>query len=114
MREERDSWKNKYQIVEMENAKLEEYFKRESELEAANKKRKSQEDLFSSCIQPVLDILNTSAIPATSDAWKIMVDRIVKEKEKEKEAMESYYKKEIKRIRMKYQPGFGSSSDLIP
>ena len=42
-----------------------------------------------------------------------MVDRVVKEKEKEKEAMESYYKKEIKRIHMKYQPGFGSASDMM-
>ena len=66
------------------------------------KRSREQEDLFSSSI--------SSTLPPTSGAWKSMVDRLVKEKD----AKESYYKKEIKRIRVKYQPGFGSSSDMIP
>ena len=68
------------------------------------KRSREQEGLFPS---------STSAIPTSSGDWKSMMDRVVKEKEKEKEAMESYYKKEIKRIRMKYQPGFGSASDMM-
>ena len=77
---ERDAWKNKYQVVDIENAKLQEHFKHKNEVEVAKKKRKAQEDLFSSCIQPVPDVLKSSETLSTSVAWKLVVDKLVIEK----------------------------------
>lgn len=64
MRQERDAWKNKYQIVHAENKELQIHLKQINDEELANKKRNMQEDLFSSSIRPVLGSDN----PPTSGA----------------------------------------------
>ncbi|XP_050895429.1 uncharacterized protein LOC127102056 [Lathyrus oleraceus] len=72
VQQERDAWKNKYQFVNNENEQIQKHLKKKNEEELSKKKRKVQEDLFSSSIQ-----LDT---PPTSVAWKLIVDKLVLEK----------------------------------
>lgn len=66
---ERDAWKNKYKFVNNENKELQKHLKNKNEQELANKKRKVQEELFSSSIKP--------DTPPASVAWKLIVDKLM-------------------------------------
>jgi hypothetical protein len=99
---ERDAWKNKYQIIHVENEELQRHLKQRNDEELANKKRKVQEDLFSSSIIPVLGSDNRP----TSGAWKMIVDKLVIEK--------TQMKDRIKELNRKLQRGIGSSSRQLP
>ncbi|XP_050877397.1 uncharacterized protein LOC127081157 [Lathyrus oleraceus] len=75
VQQERDAWKNKYQIIHAENKELQRHLKQRNDEEIANKKRKVQDDLFSSSIIPVPGSNN----PPTSCAWKMIVDKLMVE-----------------------------------
>lgn len=64
---ERDAWKNKYQVINNEDEEVQRKLKMKNEEEIFNKKRKVQDDLFSSSVQ-------------SDTPWKLIVDKLVLEK----------------------------------
>ena len=76
--------------------------KERNDEDLANKKRKLQEDLFSSSIRPVPGSDN----PPTSGAWKMIVDKLLVEK--------TQMKDRIKEHNRKLQRGIGSSYHQPP
>ncbi|XP_050916553.1 uncharacterized protein LOC127131681 [Lathyrus oleraceus] len=86
---ERDAWKNKYQIFHAENEELQRHLKQRNDEELANKKRKLQEDLFSSSIRPIPGSYN----PPTSGTWKMIVDKLVVEKTQMRDQIEELNRK---------------------
>ncbi|XP_050897221.1 uncharacterized protein LOC127104047 [Lathyrus oleraceus] len=101
VQQERDAWKNKYQIVHAENEELQRHLKQKNDEELANKKRKVQKDLFSFNIVPVLGSDNRP----TSGAWKMIVDKLVIEK--------TQMKDRIKELNRKLQRGIRSPSQQL-
>ncbi|XP_050889493.1 uncharacterized protein LOC127094746 [Lathyrus oleraceus] len=102
MQREKDAWKNKYHIVHAENEELQRHLKKRNYEELANKKRKVQEDLFSSSIKPVPGSDN----PPTLGASKMIIDKLVVEN--------TQMKDRIKELNMKLQRGIGSPSQQLP
>lgn len=107
MQKERDSWKNKYQIVEFENSEIQKLLKQRDEEDSSNKKRKAQVDLFSS--SPILPA-DYSNVPATSGVWKSIIDNIMLGKRKMKEE----YKEKIGKLEKILWSTVGSFSDVVP
>ena len=106
MQQERDAWKNKYQIVEFENSEIQKLLKQRDEEDSTNRKRKAQVDLFSS--SPILPA-DYSNVPATSGVWKSFVDNIVMGKRKMKEV----YEEKIGKLEKMLRFTVGSSSDAV-
>lgn len=100
--QERDAWKNKYQIVHVENEELKRQLKQRNDEDLANKKIKVQEDLLSSSIKQVPGSDN----PPTSGAWKMIVNKLMVEK--------AQMKDRIKELDRKLQIRIGSSSQQLP
>ncbi|KAI5414236.1 hypothetical protein KIW84_058393 [Lathyrus oleraceus] len=85
---ERDAWKDKAQVLKMENEELQRQLKEQSGEDRAGKCPRVQEDLFSS------GTTDYSQIPPSSGAWKGLVDSLVKEKA----FMQKAYEERIERL----------------
>ncbi|KAI5402186.1 hypothetical protein KIW84_066590 [Lathyrus oleraceus] len=88
VKKERDAWKDKAQVLEMENEELQRQLKEQSGEDRAGKRPRVQEDLFSS------GTTDYSQIPQSSGAWKGLVDSLVKEKA----FMQKAYEERIERL----------------
>ena len=88
VKKERDAWKDKAQVLEMENEELQRQLKEQSGEDRAGKRPRVQEDLFSS------GTTDYSQIPQSSGAWKVLVDSLVKEKA----FMQKAYEERIERL----------------
>ncbi|KAI5383839.1 hypothetical protein KIW84_070992 [Lathyrus oleraceus] len=89
VKKERDAWKDKAQVLEMENEELQRQLKEQSGEDRAGKRPRVQEDLFSS------GTTDYSQIPQSSGAWKGLVDSLVKEKA----FMQKAYEKELRDLK---------------
>ncbi|KAI5430169.1 hypothetical protein KIW84_034665 [Lathyrus oleraceus] len=88
VKKERDAWKDKAQVLELENEELQRQLKEQSGEDRAGKRPRVQEDLFSS------GTTDYSQIPQSSGAWKGLVDSLVKEKA----FMQKAYEERIERL----------------
>ena len=102
MKQEMDSWEDKFHALNLEKIELQKQLKEKNDLielleQGSMKRSNNQEDLLSSHL-PIYGV------------WKGIIDQLVMDKD----AMKSNYEREIKRLCKKYQLGVGSSSDMIP
>ena len=91
---ERNAWRNKYQVVNLENTKLQSQLREKDDLIEILERhavQEGQENLFFS-----------SHIPPTSGAWKKIIDQPTVENA------------QLKRQKRKQQYGVGPSSERIP
>lgn len=82
VKQERNAWKSKAQILEMEKGELQKQLHDRGVEDRANKRPRVQEDLFSS------GTVDYSQISHSSGSWKGLVDGLVKEKALMKKAYE--------------------------
>ena len=101
---ERDAWKDKAQVLEMENEELQRQLKEQSGEDRAGKRPRVQEDLFSS------GTTDYSQIPQSSGAWKGLVDSLVKEKA----FMQKAYEERIERLEGQLLLVYARPDDTCP
>jgi hypothetical protein len=114
MKLERDTWERKFHTSELENEELKKQLKEKDDmlfmqdgwiiekdalLRRDARKRKRQDDLFSSAHPKSIG-------PPASKAWKEIVDKLVTEKA----MVKSFYEDKIEKLNKKMQGGIGSSS----
>lgn len=105
MRQERDSWKNKAQVLEIEKEVLQKNLHARDVEACASKRLRVQEDLFSS--HPADD----PYIPQPLDTWKGIIDGLVEEKTR----MQRAYEDQIQRLKEQLHAANSSSSlDSVP
>lgn len=106
MRQERDSWKNKAQVLEIEKEVLQKKLHARDEEDSSAKRQKTQEDLFSSC--PA----DEPYVPQPIETWRGIIDDLVDEQAR----MQIAYEERIQRLREQlHASSSGSpSADSIP
>lgn len=104
VKKERDAWKDKAQVLEMENEELQRQLKEQSGEDRAGKRPRVQEDLFSS------GTTDYSQIPQSSGAWKGLVDSLVKEKA----FMQKAYEERIERLEGQLLLVYARPDDTCP
>ena len=101
VRKERDSWRDKAQILEMQNEELQRQLKEQSGEERTGKRPRIQEGS---------DATDYSQIPQSSGAWKGLVDSLVKEKA----FMQKAYEERIERLEGQLLLVYARPDDICP
>ena len=101
VRKERDSWRDKAQILELQNEELQRQLKEQSGEERTGKRPRIQEGS-----EPT----DYSQIPQSSGAWKGLVDSLVKEKA----FMQKAYEERIERLEAQLILLYSGPDDVCP